>query len=59
MNKVLFGSFTTKRHLPPSALTGRVNLEPAEMYELQSGNARDFPHNAHKVSVTDCVVACF
>lgn len=59
LKEVLFVSFTMKHLLPLSHLTGRVSLDSAEMRELQAGNDRDFPHNAHKVSVTDYVVACF
>lgn len=48
-----------KHLLPPSHLTGKVSLDSAEMRELQAENARDFPHNARNVSVTDYVIACF
>lgn len=34
---------------PWSPLTGEVSLDIGERCELQAGNARDFPHNAHKV----------
>lgn len=39
----------------PPSLTGNVG----ERCELQAGYTRDFPHNAHKVSESDYVVACF
>lgn len=51
--------FSTNRRFPPSPLAGRASVDPGERCELQAGNARDFPHNAHKVSETDYVVACF
>lgn len=59
LSEILFGSFPTKHHFPPSPLTGRVTGDLGERCELQAGNARDFPHNAHKVSETDYAVACF